>query len=133
MSFLQQSKLKTKALANKIKGTLKTGLLAAMPITGTGAVGRFVFMDFCQPAKFYLVIALLSLIYFVSTDESFVWIILKAVIFIIWGLLLNKLCSMDLKAITWMMAIVPQAVFLLLTIKQQPANSIKPTPTHNFN
>ncbi len=117
--------MKTKALANKIKGTLKSGLAAIGP-TGTGAAGRFIFLDFCQPAKLYLVIALLLLMYYVSKDESFVWIALKAVAFIFWGFLLNRLCAMDLKAITWLMAIVPPAVFLLLTFKPPPATPVSP-------
>ena len=127
MSFLQQSKLKTKALANKIKGTLKSGLSAIAPTgTGTSAAGRFVFLDFCQPAKLYLVIALLTLMYNVSNNESFVWIALKAIVFIFWGFLLNRLCAMELRSIAWLMAIVPQAVFILLTFKPPPAAPVSP-------
>lgn len=119
--------MKTKALANKIKGTLKSGLASIGPTgTGTGAAGRFIFLDFCQPAKLYLVIALMLLIYYVSIDESFVWIALKAIAFIFWGFLLNRLCAMDLRAIAWIMAIVPPAVFLLFTFKPPPATPASP-------
>ena len=38
---------------------------------GTSALGRFVFMDFCQPAKVYLVIALFTLIYYVYHDQEY--------------------------------------------------------------
>ena len=88
---------------------------------GTGVISKFVFMDFCMPAKFYLIIALLTLIYYVSTDQSFVWIIVKAVLFIIWGFALNKLCVAGYKSIAWLMAIVPQCIFLLVTMKVSPA------------
>lgn len=116
MDLLQKGKNKTKDLVNRIKGSLPSSTT-----TGTSALGRFVFLDFCPPAKFYLIFALLTLIYYASTSESFVWIVLKAVFFIIWGFFLNRLCTMELKAVSWLMAIVPQCIFIFLTMKVSPA------------
>ena len=79
-------------------------------------IGRFIFMEFCKPAKVYLVIALITLIYYVTDNEDFIWIFLKAALFISWSFLINKLCTSDLKSIAWLMAIIPQILF----IKAQP-------------
>jgi hypothetical protein len=97
--------------------------------TGTSTLGRFVFMDFCQPAQFYLMLATLTLLYYVTTDQAIVWIALKAVIFISWSFILNKLCSMDLKAVAWLFAILPQIIFLFFTLKVSPAQPPIPTAT----
>lgn len=88
---------------------------------GTGVLSKFIFMDFCTPAKFYLIVALLTLIYYVSTEQSFVWIIVKAVLFIIWGFTVNNFCTSGYKSIAWLMAIVPQSIFLLVTMRVTPA------------
>lgn len=123
MDLLQKTKNKTKDLVSRIKGTAPA---SGSSSTGTGTFGRFVFMDFCPPAKFYLIFALLTLIYYASTSESFIWIVLKAVFFIIWGFLLNRLCTMELKAISWLMAIVPQCLFIFVTMPVSPAQPNKP-------
>jgi hypothetical protein len=97
------------------------------PLTPTsGATGKFIFMDFCQSTKVYLIIAFLSLLYMVSIEQSLFWLILKAVIFICWAFLLNKLCMSGNKAIAWVFAIIPQCIFLILTIK--PSASRRPEP-----
>jgi len=98
----------------------------SLPKNANGALGRFIFMDFCQPAKIYLIIALLTLIYYVSTDQDFIWIVLKAILFIAWGFSVNKLCTMDFKAIAWIAALIPPFVFLFFTIKVPPATANAP-------
>jgi hypothetical protein len=87
----------------------------------TGVLSKFVFMDFCTPAKFYLIVALLTLIYYVSIEQAFVWIIIKAVLFIIWCFGLNKLCVAGYTSIAWLLAIVPQSIFILVTLRVTPA------------
>jgi hypothetical protein len=125
MDLLQKSKNKTKDLVNRIKGNLAA---AAPSPNGTGTLGRFVFMDFCKPAKFYLIFALLTLMYYASTNQAFIWIILKGLLFIIWGFLLNKLCVMEYKAISWLMAIIPQCLFIFVTMSVSPAIPMGPKP-----
>jgi hypothetical protein len=97
--------------------------------TGTSALGRFVFMDFCQPAKVYLVISLLTLIYYVSTDQDFIWIALKAMLFVAWGFGINKICLQNFKAIAWLLAIIPPFIFLFFTLKLDPAVPNAPKKT----
>ena len=97
--------------------------------TGTSALGRFVFMDFCQPAKVYLVIALFTLIYYVYNDQEYIWVVLKAMLFILWGFGINKLCLQNLKAVAWIMAIIPPFVFLFFTLQVPPAITNAPQRT----
>jgi hypothetical protein len=101
--------------------------------TGPSALGRFIFMDFCQQAKVYLVIALFTLMYYVYTDQDYIWVALKAVLFIAWGFAINKLCLKNLKAIAWIMAIIPPFVFLLFTLKVSPAIPNAPQPIKMAN
>jgi hypothetical protein len=89
-------------------------------------MSRFIFMDFCQQAKIYMVIAILSLVYFVSAEQSMVVLILESVLFIAWTFVLNKLCTSGNKAIAWLFAIIPHCVFLILAVK--PSTASKPTP-----
>ncbi len=99
--------------------------LLAKPFTptknNTGVLSKFVFMDFCNPAKFYLIVALLTLIYYVSIEQAFVWIIVKAVLFIMLCFGLNKLCLAGYTSIAWLMAIIPQCIFILVTMRVSPA------------
>jgi predicted membrane protein len=123
--------LATKNLVNSIKGNKSLFGVKnspSKPGPSQGVVGRLVFNDFCGPAKFYLVIALLTLMYYVSTDQAYIWIIIKAIVFIVWGFLLNKLCQANFKAIAWVFAIVPQCIFIILTMKMSPATPRQPKP-----
>jgi len=120
------------ALTNKLAAIRSSGpSFMKKPSTSatppaSGASGKFIFMDYCKPTKVYLIIAFLSLLYLVSIEQSLVWLIIKAFIFIFWAFLLNKLCSSGNKAIAWLMAIIPQFIFLILTIK--PSAAARPTP-----
>jgi hypothetical protein len=107
------------AVVPKINPTINTGKT-------NGVLGRFIFMDFCQAAKTYLIITLLLLIYYVTTDQDFIWIILKGVVFVAVSFLINALCLKDLKALAWILAIIPPIVFLFFTLKVPPA--IPPAP-----
>jgi len=124
--------MSAKALIGRIKGN--KGLLgnpfgknsAAGTAAATTTTGRFIIMDFCQPAKAYLVLAMLTLIYYVSTDQGITWLIIKGLIFILWAFLLNKLCTSGNKAIAWVLAIIPQCILLICTIKPSPAQGPSP-------
>ena len=95
-----------------------------------GALGRFIFMDFCKPAKVYFLLAVLSMIYFVSIEQGLVWLIVKALLFILWTFLLNKLCTSGNKAIAWLMAIIPQCILMIFSIQSSPANNPHPISTN---
>jgi hypothetical protein len=127
--------MSSKALANRIKGNKNlfgnpfaksTGPSTGPSTKATTARGRFIIMDFCPPAKVYLILAMLSMVYYVSTDQGITWLIMKALIFILWAFLLNILCTSGNQAIAWLMAIIPQCIFLICTIKTSPPNMTAP-------
>jgi len=78
----------------------------------------YVFLDFCQPAQLYAVISFLTLLYFVIIKVDLIWLFIKAIIFIIWIFVLNRMCKEGYKPIAWVLAVVPHLIFLIVTIKQ---------------
>lgn len=128
MDLLTSLKGKSKSLVSMLpKNNAPSG-----NSTGTsGVVGRFIFMDFCQPAKIYFVLAVLSMIYFVSIEQGLVWLIIKAILFILWTFLLNKLCTSGNKAIAWLLAIIPQCIFMVFSIQSSPATNPHPVSTNS--
>ena len=94
--------------------------------TKSNALGNFVFFSLCQPARVYLIFAFLSLLYFVYIEQGLIWLIIKAIIFITWAFLLNKLCTSGNTAIAWLLAIVPQCIFLLVSARSVASASSKP-------
>jgi predicted membrane protein len=87
-------------------------------------------MDFCQPAKVYLVIALFTLMYYVYNDQDYIWVVLKAALFIFWGFVIDRICLQDMKAIAWIMAIIPPFIFLFFTLQVPPAIPNAPQTTN---
>jgi hypothetical protein len=127
----------TKDLLNRIKGN-NSGLLNTKKPTGpSGAAaapgptktGKFII---CTPAKIYIVLATISMLYYVSAGQSLTWLIVKSLIFILVGFLLNKLCNSGFKAIAWLLAIVPQCILLVLTIQSTPSTTPAPQPSMTF-
>lgn len=98
--------------------------------SGPSALGRFIFMDFCQPAKVYLVIALFTLFYYVYNDQEYIWVVLKAALFIFWGFVIDRICLQNMKAIAWIMAIIPPFIFLFFTLQVPPAVPNAPKSTN---
>jgi len=78
----------------------------------------YVFLDFCQPAQLYAVISFLTLLYFVIIKVDLIWLFVKAIIFITWIFVLNRMCKEGYKPIAWVLAVVPHLIFLIVTIKQ---------------
>ena len=129
--------MSSKALINRIKGNknlfgnpFAKGPASSAPSTPstTGVKGRFIFMDFCGPAKVYLILAVISMIYYVSNDQRLAWLIIKGLAFILWAFMLNKLCTSGNKAIAWLLAIIPQTILLILTMSPSTSNNPSPDP-----
>lgn len=77
----------------------------------------YLFMEFCSPAKFYVIAAFLTALYFVIRDKTSILVFLfQCICFIGWAFLLNWLCKAGYKAIAWLVAIVPHSIFLLVTM-----------------
>ena len=77
----------------------------------------YVFMNFCTPAKFYTLVTFLTLLYLVIKKAQPFWFIIKAIIFITWIFILNKLCKEGYTLIAWLLATIPHVIFLLITVK----------------
>jgi hypothetical protein len=77
----------------------------------------YIFMNFCTPAKFYTLVTFLTLLYLVIKNATMFWFIIQAIIFTTWIFILNKLCKEGYKLISWILAIIPHIIFLLITIK----------------
>jgi hypothetical protein len=76
----------------------------------------YLFMTFCNAAKFYLAMTFLTMLYLVAQeDQNLIWLTLKGFAFIGWSFLLNWLCTNGYKALTWFVAIVPHLIFLVVT------------------
>jgi len=128
MDLLASLKGKSKSLISMLpKNNAPAGT------SNSGVLGRFIFMDFCKPAKVYFLLAILSLIYFVSIEQGLVWLIAKALLFILWTFLLNKLCTSGNKAIAWLLAIIPQFIFMIFSIRSSPASNPHPISTYSEN
>jgi hypothetical protein len=77
----------------------------------------YLFMEFCSPAKTYIVIAFLTLLNTVIKNENYIlMILLKAICFIGWAFLLNWLCAAGFNAVAWLSAFIPHFLFLLITL-----------------
>ena len=110
-STLDSLKNLTSSIGNKISTTI--GIGGEIPSIS----GIFLLADFCMPAKFYALIAFLTLLYLIIINDNIWWIIVKAITFIVWTFLLQKMCKMRFTAIAWLTAIVPHGIFLLVTVK----------------
>ena len=106
--------------------SIKTTSTASAP--KTNGFGNFIFMHFCPQAKVYLILAFLTLLYFVSIEQGLIWLIPKAIIFIGVAFGLNKLCSSGNKAIAWLLATVPQCIYLLMSLKSPSSSGKGPVP-----
>ena len=76
----------------------------------------YVFMEFCNPAKFYTLVTFFTLLYLVIKKANKFWFLVKALLFVTWIFILNELCKKGLKIISWILAIIPHCIFLILTI-----------------
>ena len=77
----------------------------------------YLLTDFCSPAKIYVMMAFLTLLYFVIINDETFWLIVKAILFIMWTFLLQQMCKLGYKAIAWTAAIIPHIIFLIVTVK----------------
>ena len=111
-SALDSLKNLTSSVSNKISTTIGSSSTEIPSISGI-----FLLADFCMAAKFYALIAFLTLLYLIIVNDNIGWLIVKAIAFIVWTFLLQKMCKMRYTAIAWLAATVPHGIFLLVTVK----------------
>ena len=70
------------------------------------------FSRFCTPAQLYLILAGISLLSAFLKNFSFMTLFVNGIFVLIWGWILNWLCSRGLKAISWILVLFPFILFI---------------------
>lgn len=70
-------------------------------------------MSLCEPAKLYLVLSLIFLVFGVFTQMAAMTLIIKGFFILFWTVVLNWLCSVGLKFVSWFLVLLPFLVLLL--------------------
>jgi energy-coupling factor transporter transmembrane protein EcfT len=70
------------------------------------------FSRFCTPAQLYLILAGISLITAFFNDFQVITLVANGIFVLIWGWILNWLCSKGLKAISWILVLLPFILFI---------------------
>jgi len=70
------------------------------------------FSRFCTPAQLYLILAGISLLTAFLKDFKIITLVINGIFVLIWGWILNWLCSKGLKAISWILVLLPFILFL---------------------
>ena len=70
------------------------------------------FSRFCTPAQLYLILAGISLITAFFNNFQVITLVLNGIFVLIWGWILNWLCSKGLKAISWILVLLPFILFI---------------------
>ncbi len=70
------------------------------------------FSRFCTPAQLYLILAGISLLTAFFNDFKVITLVVNGIFVLIWGYILNWLCSKGLKAISWILVLLPFILFI---------------------
>jgi len=70
------------------------------------------FSRFCTPAQLYLILAGISLLTAFFNNFQVITLVVNGIFVLIWGWILNWLCSKGLKAISWILVLLPFILFL---------------------
>jgi hypothetical protein len=68
---------------------------------------------FCTPAQLYLILAGISLITAFFNNFQIITLVANGIFVLLWGWILNWLCSKGLKAISWILVLMPFILFIL--------------------
>ena len=71
------------------------------------------FSRFCTPAQLYLILAGISLITSFFNNFQIITLVANGIFVLLWGWILNWLCSKGLKAISWILVLMPFILFIL--------------------
>ena len=70
-------------------------------------MGNFEFSKYCTPAQLYLVLGGIGIITAFFNKFSIETLLTNALLLVIWAWVLNWLCSKGLKAISWILVLLP--------------------------
>lgn len=77
----------------------------------------YLISDFCTPAQIHLLIAFCAMLYLIIKNRnSILLLIIKSIAFIGWTFVLSYICKLGYKAVAWILAVVPNIIFLFVTM-----------------
>jgi hypothetical protein len=71
------------------------------------------FSKMCNPAKLYLIISILGLIWGIIQQFSMITLGTNFIFVVLWTMILNWLCSIGLKTISWILVLLPYLMLFL--------------------
>jgi len=71
------------------------------------------FRKMCDPAKLYLVISIAGLIYGLIQKFSMITLGTNFIFVVLWTMVLNWLCSIGLKTVSWILVLLPYLMLFL--------------------
>jgi len=81
------------------------------------------FAKFCTPAKLYFAIAIISCIFALFNNVTFLAIFMKLIFAFVWTYILNWICSKGYKTISWVLVLLPYIIilFAMLMLMNKPS------------
>ncbi len=86
---------------------------------------QFEFSKYCTPAQLYLVLAAISLLSAFLKDFSIITLLANAVFVVLFAWILNFLCKKGLKTISWVLVLLPFALFAAGFLLAMEADKVK--------
>ena len=71
------------------------------------------FMKMCNPAKLYLVVSVLGLVYGLFQRLSVITLGTNFIFVILWTMVLNYICSVGMKTVSWFLVLLPYLMLFL--------------------
>lgn len=86
---------------------------------------QFEFSKYCTPAQLYLVLAAISLLSAFLKDFSVITLLANAVFVVLFAWILNFLCKKGLKTLSWVLVLLPFALFAAGFLLAMEADKVK--------
>ena len=82
-------------------------------------MGNFDFGKYCTPAQLYLILGAIGVIMGFFKNYGVETLLMNALFLVVWAWILNWLCSKGLKAISWILVLLPfiMVIFMFLFVK----------------
>ena len=71
------------------------------------------FSKMCEPAKLYLLVSVVALVYGIFQRFSMITLGTNFIFAVLWTMVLNWLCSIGMKTISWILVLLPYLMLFL--------------------
>ena len=75
------------------------------------------FQSLCTPAKIYLVISIIAVVFALFNNANFGAIAMKLVFALLWTYILSWLCKKGYKNLSWFLVLFPYVIILLALLR----------------